>query len=137
MGEKRTVDTARRERKNEVIILGKLDEIMSGMGKQNIEIALIKKSQDDTNDHLKTLNGKVLQHERSLNDQSIINLTASNERAILKDRMDNGDTAAKEKKSFWQTFQSQLSWGAFCVVMLLVYKVLVFAGIISDFLHKS
>lgn len=93
----------RAERKNDTILMGKIDSIITSLNKQDTEIAVIKTINAATESHLGTLNGKVQAHESRLQAQEgSVALNAQ----ILANIVD----AAKETRSFWERNWEKLFW---------------------------
>jgi len=127
----------RQTRKNETMILGMLSALSEKLGGISTDMALLKQGQGVTNEHLNTLNGKVVAHENRLNDQTLINQKNVDALNAIVLRLGAYDESKKEDGAIWRNFRSQIGWGAFVILMTIFYKVLVVAGIISDFLHKA
>ncbi len=85
----------RAERQNEVVMMKKIDEIISILGIQSTKIAVIETKAIATEEHLRTLNGKVQGHESRLQAQE--GIVALNTR-IIGSFVD----AAKESRGFWE-----------------------------------
>lgn len=103
MKQSRTPLEARRERKNETIILNKLDQIMEAQSDQNIEIAVIKTKAEETEKHLGTLNGKVSTQEgRQQATDTAVSLNAKAIEVLLGNQ--------KSEKSFWERNFEKLFW---------------------------
>lgn len=81
----------------------KVDSIITSLGKQDTEIAVIKTINSNTEEHLKTLNGKVQAHESRLQTQE--GATALNAQ-ILASMVDSN----KSNSSFWERNWEKLFW---------------------------
>lgn len=119
----------RRKRESESVILGILNE-------QTVTLALLQKGQEDTNLHLLTLNGKVVAHEGRLNDQSLINQRTTDTFDKIDKRLSENDTTKKENSDWKRDLANKVGWSVFVMFMFLFYKILVAAGLISNFLNK-
>ena len=75
--------------------------IVATLAEQNTAITLLQSSSDQTNEHLKTLNGKVLAHSDRFAEQTTTNaLTVEALKALVK-RCDDYDEDKKESGNFW------------------------------------
>lgn len=95
------------------------------LAKNTTETRLLKES-------VQTLNGKVAGHETRLQAQEGLNALMSQGLQNLKDK----EAKAESKTSFWQRNQDKIVWGIIGMGILLFYKLLVSANIISNFLNK-
>jgi hypothetical protein len=93
----------RQERKNETLMMAKIDMILANQGKQDIEIAIIKTKSEGTEAHLKTLNGKVYNMESR--QQVIEGSVAVNSQTIKT----LAESSAKQA-TFWERNWEKLFW---------------------------
>jgi hypothetical protein len=92
-------------RKNEEIMMDKIDSIIASLGRQDTEIAVIKTINGNTEEHLKVLNGKVLAHETRLQAQEGGAALNSQNLAKLVEE-------SKTSRSFWERNWEKLFWFA-------------------------
>lgn len=90
-------------RKSEEIMMGKIDSLITSMGKQDIKLAIIETKSIATEEHLKILNGKVQAHESRLQVQE-------GNLALNTSIIASITSAAKETKSFWERNWEKLFW---------------------------
>lgn len=95
--------TPRTERKNDGILMTKIDAILTSLGKQDTEIAVIKTINSNTEEHLRILNGKVQAHETRLQSQE--GTSALNAQILA-----NLSEINKETKGFWERNWEKLFW---------------------------
>lgn len=89
--------------------MGKIDDIISSLGKQDTQIAVIKTINGNTEEHLKTLNGKVQAHESRLQTQEGNNALNATALANLLKR-------DEQDKSFWERNWEKLFWFALACI---------------------
>ena len=83
-------DERRYARKNEEIMMGKIDSIISVQAQQSTDIAVIKSKSESTEEHLKTLNSKVaLQEGRQQATDTAVSLNSEAIKILMANQRDN------------------------------------------------
>ena len=97
-------------------MMGKIDDIISMLGKQNTEIALIKQTNSQTEEHLKFINGKVQAHESRL--QITEGSVAINSKTLV-----GLIDAGRESKTFWQENWKVVFGGIITLLVAYILKL--------------
>jgi hypothetical protein len=126
----------RSERRNETVMMGKIDSIISSLANQDKAIAVIQTKSEATEQHLSKLNSKVaLQEGRQQATDAAVSLNTQSIK-ILLDAKQQEQEEKKTEGTFWKDSLIWLVRGIIILFLILFYKLLVSSGLISNFLGK-
>ena len=106
----------RQERKNETIIMGKLEEMA-------VDLAVIKTESKNTSEHLKTLNGKVATQEgrqQSIDSSvQLVTQTIQSQQKQIDSLLQAKSNEDNKKLTFWERNADKLFWTVIVGVALM------------------
>ena len=107
MKDQKKMSEKRQERKNETIIMGKLEEMA-------VDLAVIKTESKNTSEHLKTLNGKVATQEgrqQSIDSSvQLVTQTIQSQQKQIDSLLQAKSNEDNKKLTFWERNADKLFW---------------------------
>ena len=116
MKDQKKMSEKRQERKNETIIMGKLEEMA-------VDLAVIKTESKNTSEHLKTLNGKVATQEgrqQSIDSSvQLVTQTIQSQQKQIDSLLQAKSNEDNKKLTFWERNADKLFWTVIVGVALM------------------